>query len=62
MRMYTFTLDLRSAQQTCERAAKLYVMAAFASFSALSFPKMFTCEGIHAMIIWICGGSFLRNL
>ena len=38
------TLDLRSDQQTCERAAKLDIKAAFAaafaSLSALPFPEM----------------------
>ena len=57
---YIFTLGLKPDQQTRERAAKLDVKATFASLSALSFPIMPTREGIHAMIIWICGGNFRR--
>ena len=49
--MYIFILDSRSYQQICERAAKLDVNAVFASLSALSFPVMPTCKGIHAVII-----------
>ena len=60
--MYASTLGLRSDQQTCECAAKLEVKVAFASLSAFSFQGMPTCEGIHAMTIWICGGILLRRL
>ena len=56
--VYIFTLDLRSDEQTRESGATLDDKAAFASLSALSFPKRLTCEGIHAMIIWICDGTF----
>ena len=53
-----FTLDLRSDQQTRKSGATLGDKAAFATMSALSLQIMPTCEGIHAMIIWICGGYF----
>ena len=59
MQIYVSTLGLRSDQQTCECVAKLDVKAAFASLSAFSFPEITTCEGIHAMTIWACGGIFL---
>ena len=60
--MYITILDFRSDQQICERAVKLDDNAAFASPSALSFPEMPTCEGIHAMTTWTCGGNFLSRL
>ena len=59
--MYTTILGFRSDQQICERAVKLDDNA-IASPSALSFPEMPTCEGIHAMITWTCGGNFLSRL
>ena len=55
-----FTLDLRCDQQTFESAAKLDANPAFASVFALSFPIVPTCDGIHALIIWICGGNFFE--
>ena len=60
--MYITILGFSSDQQICEPAVKGDVKAAFASPSAFSFPEMPTCEGIHAMTIWTCGGNFLSRL
>ena len=60
--MYITILGFRSDQHICERAVKLDGNAAFASPSALSCPEMPTCEGIHAMTTWTCGGNFLSRL
>ena len=56
--MYIFTLGPANKHVSTE--AKLDVKAAFANLSALWFPVMPTCKGIHAMIISICGGNFSR--
>ena len=62
MTIYIFALIFRSDQKQSETGAMLDVKAVFASLSALSFPIMPTCEGIHAIVILICGDNFLRRV